>query len=227
MDKKIDDVLKFDPIDTAEKMMGGDRSDASMFLGLALAMENNEQKERVLNASGDTHFSTTLDQYISIVQGIGFEQVLCIPFVGEKWGKETAPQEKFFVFFDKSRSILLTFDTYNSGKVNGGKFLYNIKPNNEKSFYNVISSGGYTKDSDGNYVWVGDHDCREAIKHKIARLEENGQFLTKWLERPFLWLLHYMDTKDKNYDYRAINAERIAMLPDYVQEAITPAQSSD
>lgn len=71
-------------------------------------------------------------------------------------------------------------------------------------------------------LWVGDHDCREALKMNITYMIENGKFLTKWKERPFLWLLHYGDKEVKGYDYQKINEERIAMLPDYVRDAITP-----
>lgn len=71
-------------------------------------------------------------------------------------------------------------------------------------------------------VWVGDHDCREAVKTNILGLIDNGVFLPKWKKRPFLWLLHYMDTKTEGYDYEAITNERIAMLPEDVRKAITP-----
>jgi hypothetical protein len=79
-------------------------------------------------------------------------------------------------------------------------------------------------------VWAGNHDGREAIRHNIAKLEEFGSFVNPWQERPHLWLLHYMDTKDENgdsLDYRllnsrTINEERILLLPSHVQRAITP-----
>lgn len=71
-------------------------------------------------------------------------------------------------------------------------------------------------------VWSGNHDCREAVKLKITNMINKGVFLPKWKEQPFLWLLHYMDTKTKGYDYKKINEERIAMLPQYVRDAITP-----
>ena len=34
-----------------------------------------------------------------------------------------------------------------------------------------------------------------------------------WKERPWLWLLNYMDSKEEGYDYNAINEQRIAALP--------------
>lgn len=78
----------------------------------------------------------------------------------------------------------------------------------------------YLADHPTIMIWSGDHDCREALKFNINRLAENGTFLKKWNEQPFLWLLHYMDTKKEGYNYKSINEERIAMLPIDVQELI-------
>jgi len=71
---------------------------------------------------------------------------------------------------------------------------------------------------------IGGGDCREALKYNIEQLELNGSFVKPWVERPFLWLLHYMDTKVEGYRYEKINAERIAMLPEEVRvAAISPS----
>lgn len=78
----------------------------------------------------------------------------------------------------------------------------------------------YLVDNPTIRIWSGNHDCREALKFKINRLAENGTFVAKWKKQPFLWLLHYMDTKNEDYNYKVINEERIAMLPVDVQELI-------
>jgi hypothetical protein len=69
-------------------------------------------------------------------------------------------------------------------------------------------------------VWCGDHDAREALRHKIQGLQSAGQLLPRWQHRPWLWLLHYQDTKDINYDHAAITQSRIKMCPKWVQEMI-------
>ena len=68
-------------------------------------------------------------------------------------------------------------------------------------------------------VWTGSADCREAIKTHIKLLMEEGTFI-KWYKPQFLWLLHYMDSKEPGYDYVAINKVRIAKLPLEVQECL-------
>jgi len=69
-------------------------------------------------------------------------------------------------------------------------------------------------------IWSGDHDCREAIKFNISQLKENGTFVKNWIKPPFLWLLHYMDTKVEGYDHEAITMERLKKLPEHVVEAM-------
>ena len=69
-------------------------------------------------------------------------------------------------------------------------------------------------------IWQGSHDCREAIKFNISQLSENGEFIKKWPKTPFLWLLHYMDTKTDGYDHKKITEGRLNKLPKYVIDCI-------
>lgn len=78
----------------------------------------------------------------------------------------------------------------------------------------------YIRQHDLISIWSGEHDCREATKFKIDKLSQNGVFLKTWKSRPFLWLLHYMDTKTEGWDFSKISEERVKMLPLCVQERI-------
>jgi len=88
----------------------------------------------------------------------------------------------------------------------------------EREFRGVVEK--YIKSNRLFSIWCGDHDCREALKHNITQLAENGRFLKKWKETPFLWLLHHGDSKVDGYDYEAITKARIAMLPADIRECI-------
>jgi len=211
----ISDVLKFDPLDVAERITGTSTHDANspaMALGFLLAMKHGARKEEMLAEIGDTRFSNTLSDYVAIVEKAGFEQVLALPFAGNE-----DVQETMFVFA-RHDGLLLRFDTYQSDRVNGGAVYYNWRPDSIKTMHRYTSSGGMVSDT----VWAGDHDCREAIVHKMKQLQENGACVSPWVKRPFLWLLHYMDAKVEGYDYEAINASRVAMLPEWVREFIGP-----
>lgn len=58
------------------------------------------------------------------------------------------------------------------------------------------------------------------FKHRLDNYRDTGIFMKKWIKQPFLWLLHYGDTKVAGYDFDEINQQRIAMFPTEVQEAI-------
>lgn len=212
---ELEERLAFDSLQAAEDIMGKSYKEDESVVGLGMLMmfENNARKKALLQANGDSCFSNSVADYLQIIRNEGFEKVFETPV-------EPNPHtdgDTYFIFWHPD-GILLSFDTYN-GKVNGGKFYYNWKPSGSwKECCRYISSGGFKGDA-----WVGDHDCREAIRHNIRNLRENGEFLPIWAERPFLWLLHYMDSKAEGYDYKAITESRIALLPKYVQTAITPS----
>lgn len=211
----LNQLLKHDPFAEAERITGKrwseDPTDATSFLGLAISMQHGARTDAALTSMDDTTFSNQLDNYLRIVKSEGFEEVLRIPFAG------SGVNETFFIFYHRIDGILLQFDTFNAKSVNGGTFYYTIKPHDKTYFFReVVSTGGYIDDE----TVQGSHDCREAFRHKLAQLREHGTFVVKWPNQPFLWLLHYMDTKDDGYDYKAINAARIAMLPQDVQANI-------
>lgn len=160
----------------------------------------------------DTHFQTTLSEYLRIAKEEGFEIILEVPFVGDH------TEEKLFVLFNRKDGILLCFDTYGGNKINGGHFYYNWTSNgNWREAYRFISSGILR-----DLIWSGSHDCRENLRAHLAGLRNHGKFITPWKEQPFLWLLHYVDTKAEGYNYKALNESRINQFPIEVKNAIRP-----
>lgn len=210
-------ALKFDAIDTAERLTGqsSHSDEATVGLGLALHVRASARRQRLLENTGDTTFSNTVDRYVRVIKSLGFEQVLDFPFVGRSWGDESPPSEHLYVFFDRKRGILLKFDTHGSERVNGGKFYYNWRPRNGTTS-GVISSGHFSHED--NAVWVGDHDCREGVKFHIQELERHGDFVTPWVDGSWLsWLSIYTDERD---DFKTTAPERLNLLPVWVLEAI-------
>jgi len=211
--KQVADALRFDALDTAEKLMGGSihvDDPLTMAVGIGLMQANAAAKERMLTDRGDTTFSNKLDRYCEIVEAYGFEQVLCLPFENDR-----GEPEQMFVYATRD-GLLLRFDTYNALHVNAASVYYNWRYSAYAPKWECTSSGHGTEDG----VWVGNHDAREALLFNMDRLKARGELLSPWIEQPFLWLLHYMDTKSKGYDYNAINGARIAMLPEWVRQMI-------
>lgn len=220
----IDELLKFDPLAAAEKITGVDYKDdaagigfdnPSVALGLMLAHAHGQAKERALTETGDTVFSNELSRYRMIVEGFGFEEVL-----RDEWDSSWGHRESFYIFAHR-KGLLLSFDTWSSDgrpqHINCAKVQYNWRPAVD-SLFDCISSGHMHPSG----VWVGDHDAREALIHNLNTLNNRGEFVAPWVERPFMWLLHFDDPKVEGYDYAAISEARIKRLPQWVQDFIGP-----
>lgn len=145
---------------------------------------------------------------------LGFEKVLELPFIGHDEHLET------FRVYASHEGLLLATDTYRSNEVNNAKVWYNWRAKNVE-YWPYISSGGLREAHD-NLAWAGDHDARWGMAYNLDAMRRNGEFLSPWIARPFIWLLHYGDTTGREYDYKAINAERIALLPEWAQTMLGP-----
>lgn len=221
-DDEIEKAIHADPLLEAEKITGKNYKDSSdtSLLGMIFAQQNAKDREALLSVNCDTHFRMTLSDYKRVISKEGFKELLVIPFRDP----HSKYENMFYVWYNDELGILLRFDTYkwstkDEHTVNSSDFYYNWLPHLDsdgepaRKTWKYTSSGHLREDN----IWVGGHDGREALCFKIRKLKENGSFVPTWVECPFIWLLHFADTKDPNYDYRKINEERILKLPESVQ----------
>jgi len=213
-DTELLEVLHTDPLGIAEELTGVSykEDEGTQWLGFGIMQEKNKIVERELKERGDTVFSNDLDRYQQIITDYGFELALEVPFTAQYDNAE----ERMFIYWHPY-GLLLKFDTYQGVRVNGGKVQYCWKPADPdaRETWKLTSSGGYY-----GGVWVGDHDCREALIFNLENLRTHGEFVNPWPSLPFMWLLHHGDTKVENYDYVGITSERISMLPEHVREGM-------
>jgi hypothetical protein len=141
-----------------------------------------------------------------LLKEMGFREVL-------KLAIEATP-DHFHIFW--KQGLLIKLDTY-MGSINSGSCYFNYRGPRDA----INGSNGFIPTTEDNHAWYGDTDIREGLRHKLDTMSEAGEFLHPWMRQPFFWLLHYKDTKVEEYDYKAINAERIALLPKDVQKAIS------
>jgi hypothetical protein len=217
----VKESIEIDAIREFEKLEGGsykeyDHEQNARMMASVLCC--NAFKKLVLESNGDTHFGMSADEYIKVVTGFGFEQVFCEEFHCEKWNQH----DKYFIFWHPLGLLLAfdTFGTFNGKTINGGKVYYNWCPSFER--YGQYTSSGCWSGA----VWTGDHDCREGLISNMVAMAGNGDFLPVWESQPRLWLLSYQDEKDccsgpmHEWTHKQKTAERIACLPQHVQDAI-------
>ena len=76
MKNEIENVLNYDPLAHAEKMLGDKHwseftDDENMF-ALGMSMLSNEHKDEILKAGKDTHFRMTWNEFKNILTDHGF-----------------------------------------------------------------------------------------------------------------------------------------------------------
>jgi hypothetical protein len=208
-------LLNYDPIAEAEKLYPGSDIGA-LLLVYHSATRTNEHLQKI----GDSCHLSPFDDMIALVESEGFVQIYETCFVDDLHdGHEHT--ERFLVFFKADEGIIITLESYR-GRVNGANMYYNIDLKPDGYNNGCTYSGHFFFNPDGTYsVYIGLHDIREGFRYKLNTLRSNGKFLAKWIERPFLWFLTYMDTKG-SYDYKAMNANVIAQFPQNVIDAISP-----
>lgn len=155
--------------------------------------------------------SSQEDLTFDLLEQAGFERVLDLPFTGH-----ANRQEHLYVYAHRD-GLILKLDTYYD-RINAADVYYNWRPNMDSpGWWSLTSSGGPLQPDN---IYPGHHDARWGLRHNLDRMRKNGPFASTWTADPFLWLLHYMDTKDETYDYKAINAERLKLLPDWVRAIV-------
>lgn len=206
----LDNLLNFDPLREAENVTGHSYKDdgGTSALGMLLAMDNNYKKQQALKANQDSYYGMGFAEFVIMMDEMGFKKVAAgqIPGTDDEW------------FIDWKEGILVFYDSFQSG-INHATAYFNYLPVGENSCRTGFS-GSAVEGPGGKNVWYGHIDVREGFKHRLAKCKESGVFMKKWIKQPNLWLLHYKDTKVPGYNPEEINRQRIALLPEHVQDAI-------
>jgi len=212
MNQKVKDALNFDPFDVAEKITceGSDTCNDTAGLGVILHSLNSESKKEILKETNDTHSGIKFSEFLSIATNLGFKEIF----------REQIPDTTdTFVIMWRS-GILLRCESYWGDSVNSAQIYFNYQGPREGMFQ---CSNGYICELDGQPVFDGSCDVREGLHYVITTMEEKGKILDKWIKRPFLWLLNYMDVKVEGYNHDKINAKRIACFSSDIQKIIFEA----
>lgn len=238
---EFDDMMNTDPLLAAERITGLSYKEDSetLKLGMLLTARLADKKEDELSIRNDTHMRISFDEAIEIFKDLGFEEIYSEAFDYTSPFQES--REEFFKIFWRNDGLLLFVDSYANStsedgvrnySMNSANVYYNWVPNDVEGSFLYTSSGGFSIFRDGeriptreepidgdNWVWTGNHDARQGIRHNIARLEDNGTFLAQWKIQPFLWLLN-IEEQGNDDNYKGINERKIAQFPKHVQDAI-------
>lgn len=236
--KFIESALSFDPIAAAEEMVGGPINHTNASLAVAFAQDRSAMVERLMRQTGDVHWNCTFDEYCAVVVGLGFEQVYEEHFLSIPWNEDDAPKQETFRVYWHQDGWLLSVESYawtHEQKVNSAKLYYNllVEPHNKSNFWGYCTSSGsfVSYEEAGPCIWAGDHDVREALKHKMASILEYSTPLPTWHTAPHLWLLNYSETRDdktktwqeRSKEWDASQASKITQFPSRLRDMLQAA----
>ena len=212
MNEKTKNILNFDPIATAETLLGKRHEDwdtkTDGMAALGLAMMTNQKKVEHLKSIGDTHFGITWIDFNEIAKAYGFKSGYCQKFTGTGWSDKGVEEEEI-IFFHEEKGLILHAESYDGKSVNSANVYGEVKIGNklEKNQWEALS--GCSHGGNGNGTMSFDVDVREGFRFHLDALSEAFEFSKSWSKVPFLWFLNYMDTKNENYSYEKINKQKI------------------
>lgn len=225
MNETTKDFLNFDPIATAEALIGKRHEDWDVetdgMAALGIAMLADESKRKHLESIGDTHFGITWNDFIEIAKAYGFKCGFCQKFTGTSWSDEKGIEEEEIIFFHEEKGLILHAESFNGKSVNSAKVYGEVKLNGDKieeDQWNALN--GCSHGGNGNGTMYFNVDVREGFRFHLDAVSEAFEFSKSWSKVPFLWFLNYMDTKKKNYNYEKINKTKIASCTPEVRKII-------
>jgi hypothetical protein len=228
-DDLISAMLKFDPLDKAEQITGKSykESKATEALGFLFMQNHSAAKHNLLSRRGDTTFTMDFDSYVKLVESQGFEKI------HEHHFSDDRQKDEIYQVWFHEIGLILACDSFGSAR-NLASVYYNWKPNEFSSSHSILHSGSWyvpnksraeflsmnQKDWQEQAIWVGHFDAREALLFELNRLMKNGQFLSPWVQRPFLWFVDYSQTRGKEYDCNKITNDVIKTFPKKVKKLL-------
>lgn len=224
-------LLNMDAMALAEAIAGKSYKDDEgvALIGMGLQIKLNGFKDMAMKSLQDTRFSMTPEELVGLLSGKGFEQIYQEEF--ERNSTHNRCKDTLNVWLHRQDGVLLIFDTYDGGAVNGGCFHYCWSPEGGdlSKRYDVTSSGGWESVSDPEWrnkegerptdlYWRGNHDCREGMFRAIQRLKEAGTLLSPWpactghgVDLPLSTSVDYEKAKEagaKPWDYTLVDETR-------------------
>jgi hypothetical protein len=218
MNDEIQEVLSFDSLHEAEKITGRNyKEDAGVAaLGMILELQHREKRNAWLYLTRDTNsWNQTLEEYLAVLEEMKFQLI---------YTEDIADTGDKLRIFWHSGILLVTDSYWKDTKINSANAYFNYRGPCDGMFR---CSHSWIKEVDGVNVFAASKDGREGLRFTLNKMLEVGEILPIWIERPFLWLLHYLDIKQEGYDYATMNESRIAKFPEEVRNAITPKPQHD
>lgn len=218
MNETTKNFLNFDPIATAETLIGKRHEDWNIetdgLAALRLAVAANQAKANHLKSISDTHFGITWIEFVEFAKAYGFQISYYEKFTGRN------EEEEEIIFFHEEKGLILHAVSYAGKYVNSAKVYGELKKSDKLTKNQQEALNGCSQSPINNNTMSFDVDVREGFRFHLDALSEAFEFSKNWSKVPFLWFLNYMDTKDENYNYEKITQHKIDACTPEVRKII-------
>lgn len=159
--------------------------------------------------SRDTERSMKYDEYLVMVEELGFQLAYSEPVGEEVWQMYWRD------------GVLLVCDSFR-GVINSAEIYFNAHfPVSERVWGQRFSGRLHTDslDTDNRYVWVGSMNVVESLQGKMLHVQEDATFLPVWLEQPTMSLMN-QEERRAGFKYGEVVENKIALLSPEIRSAI-------
>lgn len=229
-----------------------DISNPATLLALSLQFKLSKERKAVLLALDDTTFSNEQARYEQIITDMGFVHVYKAVLLATKHSPDTVahihvwanPNNGCILVYDEYSSS--DEDGGRVFRINSAHVYYCWKAKEGVDYGHFTSSGGlhsvlhpqwrrdpqfFKENEDGSYTssfpadlfWTGNHDAREALRHNLMQLAENGKFFTIWPRvrfNPHMLLVNRDFDKQSDQTPNEMARRRFEDLPLWVRAII-------
>ncbi len=221
--KEILASLAVDPLAMAEHITGKSYKDDDTTSSLVtlLHLQHNRNKRDLLEFMGDTRYGISAKETIAKLHKQDFITVMehCFQNKDPYSSEPVTYTESLYVLCHKADGILIVIETHMGINCNKITVNFNWKRGNRDMYVDACSGhfiGDFDNDPD-NLIWVGHFDGREGLFARLEQLRETGKFIAPWVEMPFMYLMTFVDERNK-LDYKVLTTERFGQLPKWVRD---------
>lgn len=211
MDRKaLQKILDFDPIKVAKECF--ENQDKADSLGFTLNYLKSNIIKKEMKERGDTYHGMSLIDFRKVMIDNEFKLIYEEEF--EHKSCNTIYKDIQMIYWNDEGLLVVADSYWNQKSINSGYLYYNWTSN----ILNVSEVLTLDLTSNGHFIqkdppmWSGSYDLREALIYHIENLKTYGDFLCPWVETPYLWLLHYVDTESRNYSVVEIGKRKLSKI---------------
>lgn len=162
-----------------------------------------------MSRANDTFYGMPWDGFKRLVSQHGFTLALVETFEDRGFTEELA------IWGYRAKGLLIVAGSYRGVLNQGTVYGQARRRPHYKAVFPVVVTGNYIGD-----VYAFSLSQSDGLFRTIKVIERDMELLPTWEARSFLWMVHYTEEREPNFDYVAITDLRLARCPDWLQDLV-------